>query len=205
MLSVFELPLHFVCEVVLDLINRKILCKSFSFWVVFAIIVIGGYKPISGAPVVEQKSSSPVVALAEKFNADSTVTLACKEIISGEFAHAREILNNAGQVSDPRLLQLGEVVEKYHVLDARRNKSKKDAYDEQIVELEKIGEKGVPEEPNKLSEAFLVVVRASELSDKKQKEELLKRPFVLRDSMVRGLISLVSTPPAVIIASEKGR
>lgn len=172
------LPLNFICEVVLGLINRRI-CKCFNFWFVFAIILIMGCKPILGGPITEQKSSSSVVALAERFKTESTVTLACKEILSGDFACAGEVLNNAGQVSDSRLMQLGEIVEKYLLLDAGRSKSKKDAYEKQMAELEKIGEIGVPEEPNKLSEAFLVVVRASELADEQQKEELLQKPFVL--------------------------
>jgi len=163
----------------LDLTNRRILRKCFDSWFVLAVVLIMGCKPISGAPVAEQKSSSSAVALAERFSADSTVTLVCKEIINGEFAHAGEVLNNAGQISDPRLLQLSEVVEKYRLLDVSRSKSKKDAYEKQMSELDKIGESGIPEEPNKLSEAFLVVVRASELADEQQKEELLKQPFVL--------------------------
>lgn len=203
-LSVFELSLNFVCEVVLGLTNRRIPCKCFSFWFVLAIVFVTGCEITSGLVIAEQTPSLSTVKsveadivkvdvveadiveadaaktnVIERFKADSTVTLACKEVINGEFARAEEILNNAGQFSDPRLMRLAEITEKYRALEEGRKKSKKEAYEEQIAELEKISEDGIPEEPNKLSEVFLIVVRASELADEQQKEELLQKPFVL--------------------------
>lgn len=190
------LTIHFVCEVVLAITNRR---KCFSFWLVLVILLVMGCEPTSDPAVTEQIDLLSIAepaevdvveidvaefdivktVVAERFGAEPIVTAVCKEMINGEFAYARKILNNIDHSLDPRLQQLGEIAEKYYVLDENRKKSKEDSYQEQMTELAKISEKGIPEEPNKLSEMFLVVMRASEFAGQQQKEELLETPFVV--------------------------
>ena len=160
------------------MINLGILHKFINSWLVLAIILAGGCKPARSIAATEAKRSASVVNVEGTFDTESVITSICKKIVQGEFGSTAEMLNRAGKSSDPRILQLSGIVDRYRLMEDNRSQARKKAYEEQLAELAKISEKGMPVEPNGLSEAFLVIVRAKEYALGQQKEELLKMPFV---------------------------
>lgn len=154
------------------------LLKFLNSWLVLAIVLAGGCNPARSNAAEEAKYSAPVVKVDGNFDTESVITSVCKKIVRGEFDDTAQILDHAGESSDPRIVQLSEIVDRYRLMEENRSQARKEAYEEQLAELAEFSEKGIPSEPNGLSEVFLVVVRAKEYAQGEQKEELLKMPFV---------------------------
>jgi len=102
-------------------------------------------------------------------------------IYQGKFDAADTLIKQFNQTQQPQLSQLAEIITEYKAISQRRQSAREAEYKERLVELEKFQTKADVNDAgdaNNLSEALLVIVRACELADTQQKEELLSRPHV---------------------------
>ncbi|MFC1677072.1 S41 family peptidase [Planctomycetota bacterium] len=123
---------------------------------------------------------------------------ACSSIYNGDFATASEVIELANSLEDDRLAKLKTIVSQYNTIEQLRTESQKNAYAEQIAELDKFRAAAVEDandvndapkwveidEPevkgkmldgdvNDIRKALAIIGRAGEFADKQQKQALL--------------------------------
>lgn len=113
------------------------------------------------------------------------VTVAQELIYQGRFEMAGDWIEQSGNDEDPKVAQLSKVVAEYKVIEDRRRSGKKEVYEEQIAELDKIeramaGEdvNGVTIDANTPTKVLAIVAGISKFADEGQKQEILRKPFV---------------------------
>jgi carboxyl-terminal processing protease len=152
--------------------------RSFAFWpisiVFFAVICECTGVAAKGTPprqsdiyVSGQMSASALVV-------DST----CDKILRGDFTGAQEIVRKSIAVQSIDIKQLETIIYEYMAIQARRDACQNDAYQEQKNELDKLREKGFPEDINDVGEVLTVALKALEYSDKEQEQDLLSDLFI---------------------------
>jgi carboxyl-terminal processing protease len=119
-------------------------------------------------PPVEYTARKPLAAFSDVKDA----------IIKGDFENAAKLIEAYPDKSDRNLAKFKKIVDAYSDIEQSRKEKKKKAYDEKFAELDEIIKKEMPEEPNKIDEAFLAVLQVDLLADEKQKASLRKNPFV---------------------------
>jgi len=88
-------------------------------------------RSVSAEPnVVTTKKPSPSKSAVAK-----TV---CELICQGKFSDANELIQKSGQIEQPQLQRLAEIVKEYQSIQERRESSRKAAFKEQLAELEKL-------------------------------------------------------------------
>jgi hypothetical protein len=103
---------------------------------------------------------------------------ACDKIIKGDFKNAQEIVSTSIAVQSEDIRQLGIIIDEHIALKVRRDASQNKAYQEQKVELDKLREKGFPEDIDDVSNVLSVVLKALEYSNKEQERALLSDFFI---------------------------
>ncbi len=124
-------------------------------------------------------SYSPVTPIAETSvgnSVNSAVTLAINEITKGNFEEAGKIAQKIDG-NNPAASKILAVVSDYNKLQKQIEKSRKEAYEQQLAELKKF--KNAPEnnEPN-LLEVFPVIIKARDFAGEGHKDALMNQPYV---------------------------
>ena len=100
----------------------------------------------------------------------------CSEIYEGDFAGARGLVKRSNKANSAAISQLANVISEYEVTEEKRRIALKDAYEEQLAELEKFNtEKDIDDinDVNDIVDALSVINQACEFADESQKEKLL--------------------------------
>lgn len=124
-------------------------------------------------------SYSPVTPIAETSvsnSKSSAITLAINEITKGNFEAAGKIAQKIDG-NNPAASKILAVVSDYNKLQKEIEKSRKEAYEQQLAELKKF--KNAPEnnEPN-LLEVFPVIIKARDFAGEGHKDALMNQPYV---------------------------
>jgi len=114
----------------------------------------------------------------ERPSAALAIDSVCDNILRGDFVSGQEIIRKSTAFDSTGLSQLGSIIDEYMAIEARRNASRNDAYQEQIGELEKLRRNGFPKDINDVSKVLAVVLGVLEYSNKEQKQALLNELFV---------------------------
>ena len=112
--------------------------------------------------------------------ADEKIKQVFSKIYEGDFHQAAKLINPDDSISqqNSELSQLKEIVSEYQGIEDRRASAKVAAYTEKMAELEKIRIEAEVNEPNSLSEVFVVILKIHEFADEQQKKALLEDDFV---------------------------
>ena len=117
----------------------------------------------------------------EKPEAIVVIDSACAKIASGDFLGARQIIEGSGIESSSGLVQLGMLIEKYESMEVVRESSRREAFREQMEELDSLREEFADAEVvdvNDIGEILAVAIRAREYGDETQKQAILDDYFV---------------------------
>ncbi|MHC4594865.1 MAG: S41 family peptidase [Planctomycetota bacterium] len=124
-----------------------------------------------------QKSAARIVTETPK--AAVVINSVCDKILSGDFKSAQEIVRKSAVPAGKALRQLRMVIDEYMAIKTRRKASQNNAYQAQIVELERLCQKSLSEDVDDIGKVFSVVIQALEYADEKgQKQALHEDPFV---------------------------
>jgi len=142
---------------------------------------------------------------AEKFDSATTAVVtepapiieeACSEICKGDFAAARQLLEESSESENTAITQLTNIISEYEAIEQRRRSAREAAYAEQLAELAQhqksfgsrrfgAGRAGADandvndvNDANNLTEVLAVIAKAGEFAEQKQKEQLLSDVFV---------------------------
>ncbi len=134
-----------------------------------------GCKPSKeGAPTARPVVIKPSIT-SKTLAVTDAADLACRMIQIGDFEDAAEIIEQSVDPDDAALVQIGQMIDEYRVIDANRIESRDNAYTKQMDEL---AELSLPEDANGISKALSIVAAALEYANDDQKESLLAREFV---------------------------
>jgi len=100
----------------------------------------------------------------------------CSEIYEGDFAGARGLVKRSNKSKSAAISQLANVISEYEATEQKRGIALKAAYQEQLVELEKLkAEKDIDDinDVNDIVDALSAINQACEFADESQKEQLL--------------------------------
>ena len=148
----------------------------FSLLTAFANQSVIAAEPQSGPAIVTTKPA-PIVQQV------------CSQIYRGDFAAAREILEQDKSKATP-VAQLADIVSEYEAIDEKRQAERKVAYKEQLAKLEEFreaadttdvadtGDVNDVNEANNITSVLLVIAKANEFADEQQKSQLLSDSFV---------------------------
>jgi carboxyl-terminal processing protease len=120
------------------------------------------------------------IVTAQPSQAALVVNSACDKIFMGDFESAQQILGEITVSDSQDLIQLRKIVNEYKIINARRKALQDKAYQMQINEIEKLRGKVLSDDVNDISKVFGVVLNILEYADKKQKQALLKDPFLIQ-------------------------
>ena len=112
---------------------------------------------------------------------ESELRPAIESLRQGQIEQVEQMLEE--QEDSGAVAQLKILLGQYDQQQQSRLEEKQKAYQEQLDELEKIKEKASAREvpdANDIDETMLAVIRAREVAQEQQKEELLKDPFVIK-------------------------
>jgi hypothetical protein len=116
---------------------------------------------------------------------NSPVKQVCTAICKGDFAAAGKLLEEKkfSTLENTAAGQLKNIVSEYEKLEQQRQKSKEQAYSEQLKEFEKFRKLMTAKvndvnEANDIPKVLLVVVKTEEFANERQKQELLADSFV---------------------------
>lgn len=131
------------------------------------------------AEAIEPENVLPILSAAES---DEKIKQAFSKIYRGEFHLAAKLIDpdDSRLQQSPELSQLKEIISEYQIIEDRRASARVAAYTEKMAELEKIRTEAEVNEPNSLSEVFMVILKIHEFADEQQKKILLEDAFVKR-------------------------
>jgi carboxyl-terminal processing protease len=139
------------------------------------------------AAIDQVKTSSPeadVVGGAEAGSESlSLLEQACQPIYRGDFGQAQRLIEGASAEQDANLAPLLRIVDEYREIEQRRQAGRRQAYRQQLAELDKLRrawDSNDPNEGDNLAKVLSVVFQAREFANDEQKESLLSDSFVQR-------------------------
>jgi len=156
------------------------------FILLFAALILAGASPRAGAvskgiptprPPAPQRQL-PAQAAQPASEAARLIDATCEKITSGDFKAAREVLQSPSIPQTKGIVQLGVIVSEYEAIEAGRKASRTDKYAEQTNELEKLKQKGPPQDVNDISQVFMAVLKAADNVEQSEKKALLEEAFV---------------------------
>jgi len=115
----------------------------------------------------------PTTFASSKQGQAGVVETACELIYQGQFDAVDELIGERSRVG-----RLAKIVQEYKGINQRRQLARKAAYEEQLVELEKLRAETDTNDVNDIPAAFSIIVRACEFADEAQREQLLSESFV---------------------------
>ncbi|WP_169853304.1 S41 family peptidase [Anaerohalosphaera lusitana] len=111
-------------------------------------------------------------------NGQKLPDLVAEQICEGDFAAARRVLAGREPGTNGDVEALINILSQYDTIEEHRAKSRKEAYQEQLDEIAKFREEGIPSEPNQISEAFVAVIKARDYAAEDKKDDIYEMPFV---------------------------
>jgi len=172
-------------------VEYKKLMGSLFVWLLAAALLVTGCDPEED--LVGSASSPPKAAADGDQAKSSDVDLVCEKILTGDFQGAGRLLASLDTSANPQLGQLARIVSEYEKIQNRSRASRKEAFSEQMGELDELRKKFEPDyvvDANDIGEIISVAIRLREFADEESKAEILEEPFI------RKVVSL---------AEEKGR
>lgn len=168
---------------------KKNLFLLSSLFVCLLFPLTGGSCDSSGNPSVRPDSIELRQTPPEDLSPEAELRPVIETLCQGQVDQAEVILE--AQKDSGTVAQLKMLLDQYDRLQQFRLEEKQKAYQEQLDELETIKESAsVREVPdvNDIDETMLAVIRAREVAQDQQKEELLNDPFVIKilDQMQQG-------------------
>ena len=152
--------------------------RSFAFWPMLIVFfaVLCDYTSVAARSTPPRQSDAFITGWmsASVLLADS----ACDKILRGDFKSAQEIVRKSIAVRSIDIRQLDAIIDEYMAIQARRDACQNDVYCEQKGELDKLKEKGFPEDINDVAKVLTVVLKALEYSSKEQEHALLNDLFI---------------------------
>ena len=142
--------------------------------IIFVLLLLQAmaYAMSMPAEVSQSPKQSQTPQIVETF----PVKQAVQEICSGNFDSAEEILKKC-DTKDSNVAALSALISQYRQIDIDRQKSKQQAFEEQIAELAKLKARPESNEPN-LLEIFPVIIKIREFASEREKKQLLDDEFV---------------------------
>ena len=135
----------------------------------------------------KQAQTPPPLLLSQESAVVETATVkkAAEEICSGNFDSAEKILKKCDTKDSPALASqeaagaaaLSDIISQYRRVELDRQKSKQQAFEEQMAELAKLKARPESNEPN-LLEILPVIIKAKEFASEQEKKRLLDDKFV---------------------------
>ncbi len=99
-------------------------------------------------------------------------------ILNGDFATAKQILNNA-DISDTKKAQSFQyLLDEYENIKNRRDSLNKEMYKKNYQEYLEIKKKSAPQDVNDIDEAFLALIKTIDYAEPQQKKKILQDDYV---------------------------
>ncbi len=161
------------------MVTKKLWLLPFLF-VCGLLPLTGGSCDTSENGVVRSNSIEQRQTSTEGVLLETELRPVIEALCRGQVEQAEQMLEE--QKDSGPVAQIKMLFRQYDRLQEFRLQEKQKAYQEQMEELEKIKEKAAAREVpdvNDIDETMLAVIRAREVAQEQQKEELLKDPFVI--------------------------
>jgi len=129
-------------------------------------------------------SADAIDSASEQAKPPEIISRICGLIYKGDFDSAAKLVEKAPSEQNPDIGRLSEIVHEYKAISQRREQSRKTAYQKQLDELARLGKAGDANDvndsndSNDVAKAFLVIAKARDFADRRQRDELLAMPFV---------------------------
>ncbi|MCP4263519.1 MAG: S41 family peptidase [Planctomycetes bacterium] len=152
--------------------------RSFTFWLLPIVFfaVLCEYTSISARSI---SSQLPDTYISGQMSSNALlIDSACDKILKGDFKSAQDIVCKSIAVQSKDIRQLGTIIDEYVAIQARRDATQNEAYQEQKGELDKLREKGFPEDIDDVGIVLTVVLKALEYSNKQQEYALFGDLFI---------------------------
>lgn len=117
----------------------------------------------------------------QPLSTDMAAAQACKKIIAGEFKAAKVFLATVSDANDARIKKLRDILGTYDGIQAGREKSRKEYYDEQIAELDKLAKAADAnglEDVNDITKVLSAALKAKDYALEADKNKILEKPIV---------------------------
>jgi len=160
--------------------RKKPVFHFLALFVIFSLFGCVLEKEAACEAVASVKDAAAANVNAADANA-AEIEQICNVIYKGDFAAARELLDSAELSRSPAEKQLEQVVSEYEAIELRRKSAREQASSQQLAELDHLklaADANGLDDVNEITKVLSVVLKACELADKEQKEDLLSKSFV---------------------------
>ena len=152
--------------------------RLFTFWPILIVFsaVLCEYTSVAAWNISPRQSDTYIAGRMS--SGAILIDSACNKILRGDFKSAQEIVNKSIAVQSNDIRQLETIIDEYMTIQARRDDSQNDAYQEQKDELDKLREKGSPEDIDDVGKVLTVIMKALEYSNKERERALFSDLFI---------------------------